>query len=64
MSHVAQTSHDIEIASASAPTTAAAPVAKIGHLWPSVMLGFGVIMTVAWTGGLSWLLVSLLRSVV
>jgi hypothetical protein len=64
MSHIAQTSHNIEIASASAPTTAAAPVATIAPLWPPVMLGFGVIITLAWTGGLSWLLVSLLRSVV
>jgi hypothetical protein len=58
MTNVAQTSHTVE-----ARSTAAVPTrfAKVLQLWPAVVIGFGIILTIAWTGSLSWLLVSLLR---
>jgi hypothetical protein len=34
--------------------------ARLADLWPALAIGFGVLLTVAWTGGLSWLLLSLL----
>jgi hypothetical protein len=38
--------------------------AKIADLWPAAVIAFGVLLTIAWTGGLSWLLLSLLLLVV
>jgi hypothetical protein len=38
--------------------------ARIADAWPSVMVGFGVVLTIAWTGGLSWLAVCLLLMVI
>jgi hypothetical protein len=34
--------------------------ARLADLWPALAIGFGVVLTVVWTGGLSWLLLSLL----
>jgi hypothetical protein len=34
--------------------------ARIADLWPAAAIAFGVLLTIAWTGGLSWLLLSLL----
>ena len=37
---------------------------RIAELWPAAVIAFGVLLTIAWTGGLSWLLLSLLMLVV
>jgi len=50
---------DIEASSASSlPAVArkATIKARLAGLWPPVVVGFGVILTMAWAGGLLWLL--------
>jgi hypothetical protein len=64
MTGVAQTSQEIETTSTPAATPAAGAFTRFFELWPAFIVGFGVVLTIAWTGGLSWLLVSLLRLVV
>jgi hypothetical protein len=53
--------HTQEMGAASAP---AAPLAKIktrlADLWPPVMVGMGLFLTVVWAAGLVGLLVSLI----
>jgi hypothetical protein len=64
MTGVAQTSQELEATSPPVATPAASSFARFSELCPAVMVGFGIVLTIAWTGGLSWLLVSLLRLVV
>lgn len=61
-----ETAHEVQT---TASVTPAVPAirgvgGKLVDLWPAMTVGFGIVLTVAWTGGLSWLLVSLLLLVV
>lgn len=65
MSGCTKASRKIETTS---PRAAAVPIgnlqARFTELWPALTVAFGVVLTIAWTGGLSWFLVSLLLLVV
>lgn len=57
--------HEIEAASRPAIVFAGKTLkARITDLWPVAVIAFGVLLIIAWTGGLSWLLLSLLLLVV
>jgi hypothetical protein len=57
--------HRVRATSLIAVPAFAVPVkAKLADLWPVIMIFFGVILTVAWCGGLFWLSLVLLLGLI